>query len=393
VSVGARWYSMVADLLRRGTETRTATRIAEEIDYLGGALGASAGDDRLVVSLSVLSKDADTGLDLLADVIQRPTFPNEEIERIRQLDVAGLESLAEEPESVLQRVAHETVYAGHPYGIVPTVSSIKAITRDDLLSYYRRGLRPSGMILVAVGDFKTADITSKLRTRFGEWASSTDEAQAVPAVKPMPGRTVLIDKPDATQTYVQMVRTAFARKHPDYFAAQIAEAMLGGGFTSRLTEEIRVKRSLTYSIGGGFSPQLHGGAFGVVSFTKLETTRALLDAVSKVLEDTAVKGFKAGELKKVQGYLAGLFAIRVQTPEALAGELADMAFFGLPNDYLQTYLAKLRAVTLADANRVAKGYFSPGGMHLVMVAPAKRIEGQLKGLRPAEIRPVATVGK
>jgi zinc protease len=385
--------SMTADLMRKGTDTRTAPQIAEQIDFLGGSLGAAAGNDSLVVSLGVLAKDTKTGLDLFTDIIRHPTFPAEELERERQLSVAGLESLKEDPAAVASRVEEEIAYPGHPYGYESTITSLKALTRDDLAAYYHRVVAPNRMILVAVGDFKTADMLANLRGRFGNWAKVEGAAADVPPVKPTARRIVLIDKPDATQTQVRMVRTAFPRSSSDYFAASVANTILGGGFTSRLTDEIRVNRSLTYGIDSGFVPRLRGGTFGISSFSKVETTRALLDATRDVLAKTAAKGFTPGELKKVKGYMTGLYAIRVQTPEALASQLEDMALYGLPNNYMQTYLNRIQSITLADANRIAKTYFSPEKLSIVLVAPASKVAAQLKGINGIETRSIDTVGK
>jgi zinc protease len=249
------------------------------------------------------------------------------------------------------------------------------------------------MILVAVGDFKTADMLAKLKARFGDWPKANTPPPSVPAVKSGPRKFVLIDKPDATQTQVRWVRVGFPRKSADYFGAQIADAILGGGFTSRLVEEVRVNRSLTYGIGSSFSEMQFGGTFGVSTFTKIETTRALIDATQSVLKRTATQGLNQSELQKVRGYLAGMFAISRQTPEALAAQLGEIAFYGLPNDYLRTYLLRLRSVTLAEANRIARTYFAPEKLSLVLVAPASKVQPQLKGIGPFDIRPVASVGK
>ena len=155
---------------------------------------------------------------------------------------------------------------------------------------------------------------------------------------------------------------------------------MGGGFTSRLTNEIRVNRSLTYGISSNFGPQLDGGDFVVSTFTKIETTKALLDATTNVLRQTALKGFTPDEVQKFKNYLAGSFAIQVQSPEALAAQLASIAFYKLPPDYLQTYLLRLRAVPLADVNRIAKTYFTPESLSLILVAPAAKVKSQLAGV-------------
>lgn len=385
--------SMTADLIRKGTESRNAQQIAEQIDFLGATLDTSATLDRFTVSLDAMAKDSGAGLDLMADVIRHPTFPAEEIERQRQLDIAGLESLAEDPGAVAQRVAREMVYAGHPYGLESTITSLKAISRDDIADCYHQYFVPDRMTVIAVGDFAAPQMLDRLKARFGNWPKANPSPVAVAPVPPARHRHVMIDKADATQTQVRWIRTAIARTSSDYFPAEVASSILGGGFTSRLTDEIRVNRSLTYGIGSNFSENLHGGVFGVSSFTKIETTRALIDATDAVLRKTATQGFTPTELTKVKGYLAGTFATSMETPEALAGQLADIAFFNLPNDYLTTYLTRLRSVTLPQVGRIAKTYFDPAGMSLILVAPAQKVDKQLRGLGPFETRPVEAVGK
>ncbi len=385
--------SLTAELLRKGTGKRNAVKIAEEVDFLGASLGTAAGDDVVSVSASALARDTGQILDLFADVILHPTFPIEEIERERQLMLAGLQSLSEDPGAVASRVETEVVYAGHPYGIDATMTSVKSIAREDIAAYHQRIMTPKRMILVAVGDFHTPQFIQALRLKFGDWEKGAESELKIPPVVAGPKKLVLVDKPDATQTQVRFGRTAFARNSKDYFPAEIAETILGGGFTSRLVDEIRINRSLTYGISSIFSAKVHGGSFTVSTFTKIETTRKLLDAVKEVLQKTASTGFTPAEIQKAKNYLSGLYAIHVQTPEALARELAQIALCGLPDDYLQTYLARLRSVTLADANRIVKTYAAPGGLSLVMVAPAKSVDAQLKGLGPIETKPVETIGK
>jgi zinc protease len=285
------------------------------------------------------------------------------------------------------------IYGNHPYGAVGSIASLKAITRQDLQDYYARVVVPGGMILVAVGDFTPTEMLAKLRARFGDWKREMPPGNQTVAFPPTKPRLLVVDKPDATQTQVRLARTALPRNHPDFFPSQVAINILGGGFTSRLTDEIRVNRSLTYGIGASFDRKKVGGDFTVSTFTKIETTRALLDATRGVLKKAATQGFTSSELTKVKGYLSGLFAIRVQTPQALAAQLGDMAFFGLPDDYLQTYLPKLRAVTLADVNRIAKNYFAPETLSTVLVAPLEKVKTQLKGFSTPEVIPAAEVGK
>ena len=384
---------MTARLLRKGTQTLSAAQMAEHIDFLGGTLEASADLDRLTAGVGVQSRDTAAGLDLLADMLRRPTFPAEELERSRKLLLAELESLPEDPATVARRVANETAYAGHPYGIKATTGTVRAITREDVLAYYRRCFVPQRVQLVVVGDFQTAEMLAMLEKRFGDWPKGDSDLPVVPEVRDGHRRVVLVDKPDATQAQVRWVRLALSRSSADYTAAQVANAILGGGFTSRLTDEIRVNRSLTYGIDSAFSTQVHGGTFNVATFTKVATARAMLDATDQVLREAATRGFTEAELKKVKGYMAGLFAIRVQTPEALAAQLSDVAFYHLPDDYLETYLARVQAVTLADVNRIARSWFDPAGLSVILVAPAAKLGKQLEGLPKVERRSVDSIGR
>ena len=384
---------LTAALMTRGTATRTAPQIAEETDFLGASLDASASDERLTVSLGALAKDTDAGLDLFADVIRHATLPAEELERERQLEIAGLQALGDEPGAMATRVTNQVVYAGHPYGRESTITSLGAIKQDDLRAYYQKFVAPDRMILIAVGDFKSAEMLAKLKAKFGDWQKSGVSLPAAPPVPAGKASVVLVDKPDATQTQVRFVRVAIPRSSPDYFAAELASGILGGGFTSRLIDEIRVNKSLTYGISSRFGMEAQGGDFLVSTFTKIETTKQLLDATRAVLQKTATEGFSAQELKKINGYLAGQFAIGLQTPNALAGRLAEMAIYGLPDDYLQTYLAKLGAVPLADVNRVAKTYFAPDALSIILVAPGAKVKSQLSEFSNIETRPADAIAK
>lgn len=384
---------LTTTLMRRGTETRSANRIAEEIDFLGGSLSISVGYDKSVATLSVLARDADAGLDVFADVLRNPKFAPDELERERAHEVAELQAIGESPGAVADRITAETIYGRHPYGGLATIRSLQSFADADVRAYYRANFAPDRMLVVAVGDFKSDEMADRLKARFGNWTKTGAPLPDAPVAEPSAPRIVLIDKPDATQTQVRFARIGVPRNTPDYFPIELADTILGGGFTSRLVDQIRINRSLTYGIGSIFTMRKQGGDFSVSTFTKIETTRRIIDATRDVLKQTAKKGFTEAELRKVKGYLAGQFAINAQTPEALTGQLISIAFYGLPEDYLRTYIEKLRAVSLADVNRIARTYFNPGAMSLILVAPEAAVKSQLNGIAGIETRPIASVGK
>ncbi len=385
---------LTAELLRKGTKTRNANQIAEEIEFLGGDLSTGAGRDSISVSLEVLVKDADAGLELMSDCLQNAIFPEAELNRTRDLEIADLGSLADNPAGVVSLVANSSVYGNSTYGISPTITTLKKIQLADVTLFAGGTITPENGTLVVVGDFKTSEMRTKLESRFGVWNPPPSNFIRKPFfLTPVKPGITLVDKPDATQTQVRWGRIAFPENNPDRSAAEVANSILGGGFTSRLTDEIRVNRSLTYGINSSFSGLKSAGTFGVSTFTKIETTRALLDAVKATLQKTAEKGFTQAELDKVKGFMTGMFAQGLQTPGAIAGQLSTIELYGLPQDYFSTYLQRVRAVTLSDINRIAKTYFDPSNLTLTLVAPAAKVKDQLNGLGSLRVIPVGTVGK
>ena len=378
--------SLMTTLLRKGVEGKDAQKIAEEIDFLGGSLGAGAGDENCNVSLNVLAKDSDTALDLMKDVIRHPTFPAEELERERKLEVSGLQTLGDDLGSIAGYVTPGVIYGNHLYGSKTTISSLKAIALEDIKASYKSAFAPERMIIVAVGDFKFDEIQKSLNSRFGDWAKS---GVALPDVSPlsnMPLQRVLVDKPDATQTQMRLVRQGFKRNSPENYASILANTILGGGFTSRLVNDIRVNQSLTYGISSGFGKSKVGGSFSVSSFTKLETSRKIVDETNKTLAKIAKEGVTPKEYDKARGFLTGQFAIRVQTPEGIAGQLLDMAVNGLPDNYLSTYLPKLRSTSISEVNKICETYFAPENLSVILVGPYAKIKDQLKGMGDFEVR-------
>ena len=376
--------SLTAELLRRGTTMRDAVQLADEIDSLGGSLDGAGGPDSVRVAVSGLAKDADRWLDLLADVVRNPTFPADELDRERRLRLDALRALPEDPAALAERAATRVVFNGHPYGILETEASLNAITRDDLAAYHRAYIAPQNLAIVAVGDFSTDAMLAKLRDRFADWPRGAAPRAAAPPVPEGRRRIVIVDKPDAEQTHLRFVRPGIARTSARLPAARVASAALGGGFTSRLVQEVRVRRSLTYGVWSAVQPRRTSGDVEIGTFTKVPTARQTADVVAATAARAARSGLTAAELRKVQGYLTGLFAIEAQTPAALAARLADAATHGLPDAEVIRYIAHVRSVTLTEANRAARDLFNPRGMSLVFVGPAEKLRGQVAGLGKVE---------
>lgn len=380
--------SMMTGLLKKGTISRSATKIAEDIDFVGGTLNAGSGLDQFSVSSEFLKKDLDSGLELFAEVVLSPTFPPEELERERSQRLASIEQIKEEPSAIARLYFSRLVFGNHPYGnqTIGTTTSLNKITRDAVLKFYKETFLPNNSILVVVGDFRSADMLTRIRSAFSSWIKGTPRQTSASQPGAHVGRrVVVVNKPDVTQTQIRIGNVGVGIMNPDRFAIQVANSILGNGFTSRLVEEIRVKRSLSYGASSGFPSYIQGGMFVVSTFTKNPTTRETIDVTLEEVRKFREKGATKEELSKAQNYIAGDFARDLQAPENLASNLSDIMFYGFPKDYLETYVAKIKAVTLDDVKRVAHQYFHHDNLIIMVVTNPKETQESLVGLGNIEV--------
>lgn len=381
---------LTADLLRKGTAKRTAVELADAIDFTGGALGASADQDGTRMSAEFLSSDLDLGLDLLAEIAMSPAFATDEVERLKGETISELKAVKENPALIASRRFVNILFSGHPYGH-PTPgweSSVAAITREDVRAFYASHYTPATMILVGAGDFTSAEFIAKARERFGGWRGGAGKPAPVPEpAKPSGRRIYFMDKPDATQSHIRIGGVGLCRTDPQYTQANVANTILGGGFTSRLVEEIRVNRGLSYGVGSRFYPLVRGGAFLINASTKNQTTRETVEVALDVLGRFRAEGVTGEELDKAKRYLRGTFAIGHQTPEAMAESLADIAFYGLPRDYYDTYLDRVTAITQGDVANVA-ARFPFEEMVVLVLGKASEVLGDLEKVGPVTVLPL-----
>jgi zinc protease len=387
--------AMTADALRRGAGDLSAEELAEAIESLGGDIGTQAGTDGTIVSAEFLSKDFAAGLDLLRQVVLDPTFARDEIRRAREEQLAGIVGGLEDSSRVAERCYDAFLYGTHPYGrpVDGRSATVARLGRGDVEDFYGRWYRPNDTVMVLVGDVDAAAAVESLTRAFGAWEARPD---AVPQRVPPPAknarrRVLLVDQEDATQTQIRFGNIAIERASPDYLVATVANTILGGGFTSRLIEELRIKRSLTYSAWSTFAARLTGGDFEVGTFTKSPTTAEALDLALSVTGTFREQQPSEAELSKAKTYLRGQFPLRLERPDALAAQLAQIEWYGLPQDELATYRSRVAAVTPAEVARVAaRDIPAPDTVVTVVVGRAAQIRDQL-GTRfgPVETLPAA----
>lgn len=366
--------SATAELLTQGTQSRSAQDIAGAIDSVGGNLSTNASSDAGVVAVRVTSDQLDLGLELLADVVLRPSFPQEEIERWRRQALNALQIQQNDPNYVADVAFLRALFGAHPYGqpSAGTPESLRGLTREDLTAFHQRQYVPNGAILAIVGDIRPADAFARAERAFGAWKKG--EEPKAPAVTPGSTgaggrRIVVVDKPDAVQTQVRVGHLTIPYKDPALFAAEVYNSVAGGGSNARLYEEVRRKRGLSYGAYSDLSPRRMAGSFMATTSTKTESTVEALEQVLGVLGALEQTPVPAEELTARKTFITGSFPLQIETPEGIAGQVLEAMFYGLGRDYLESYRDRVQAVSAADLQTFARR-LDPRASTIVLVGKA-----------------------
>ncbi len=378
---------LTADLIRQGTQHRGAEELAREIEFLGGSIGGDAGYDFSSVSAEFLRKDMDQALDLFTDVVLHPAFRADEFRREQGLALAGIVASRESPAAIADRCFQAFLYGHHPYGhpTEGTEASVRRLTAADAHAFYERHYAPQGAVLVMIGDAGADDLLARAAGAFGGWSSTAAPAAALPAPARVHGRKLLlVDKPDATQAHIRVGNVAIARTDEAYIPAVVTATILGGGFGSRLIDELRVKRSLTYGASSYFLTHRQLGDFRAATFTKVPTTGEALELMLDVLRRFATDGATADELARAKSLLGGQYPLQLETPNAIAGKLAELTAYGIPRAELEVYPRRILATSAGDVRQIAGRYVMVEDAAVVVVGPAATIAPQLAGLGEAE---------
>ena len=370
-----------ATLLTKGTTTRNAQQIAEAIDFVGGSLGANTGTEAAYANASVTVDQVDLGFDLLADVVLHPAFPQDELERWRRQALSNQQIELNDADYLADAALRRLIFGDYPYGRLTegTPESIAALTRDDLVAFHQQRWIPNGTILAVVGDVQPADAFARAERAFGGWAKGT-AAQLPPFNVPRldKPRIVVIDKPDAVQTEIRLGHVGIAYRDPELYAAEIYNSVLGGSASSRLYEEIRRKRGLSYGVGSSFVEETEPGFFLVSTSTKSESTVETVALALEVLRGLQEKPVPEAELKPAKTFITGAFPLEIETAEGIASRVLEAMHFGYGREFLESYDDRLDKVTAADVQRFAKEKTHPEQMTIVLVGNAAKFADALK---------------
>ena len=364
----------------QGTKTRSARQIAEAFQATGGDLTGDLRPDALLTSVQSLNNKVGDALVVLADVAENATFPNDEVSLAKTNALQNLEAQEAEPSFLAQRALAKAVYGDHPYSVVaPTADSINRTTPEELRAAYRRRFRPDQSLLVAVGDFDPAALEAAVEKHFGGWTSPSETAP-VAAPRPTennPHAIFLVPRPGSVQTTLSLGAFGPLRGDPDYAAAQVANAIYGGMFGSRLIRNIREDKGYTYSPGSSLQLRAQAGTLQTRADVRNAVTGPSLNEIFYELNRMATTEPAPDEITKAQRYLVGTNAIFLQIQTAVAGQLGWLWVYGLPPEALGQESADIEKVTAQDLTAAGRKYFTAVRQTVVAVGEDRVVRDQL----------------
>ena len=373
-----------------GTARVNGDALDDLLEAKAAKIETSADVDSSSVSWSSLKGDSDQVLGLAVDLLLHPKFDPAKLQLAQQEEIAGILRRNEDPEGIASREAAKLVYgAGSPYASTPEISAVLAITPADLQAFHTKTVLPNGMVVGISGDFDAAAMERKLRAALGTLPKGAPPAKPVQEVSgPKPG-LYLVDKKDVDQSNVWIVGVGIRRDDPDFYALSVLNEIFGGGFGSRLFQDVRTRLGLAYSVGGGYGSSFdHLGMFSVTASTKSASTEA---AAAEMLKDTSelkTTPFTADELKLAKDQVLNGFIFNYDTPDKVLTAAARLAFYGYPADYLQRYRAGVEQVTLADLERVATARIDPSRLAVLVVGNQSEFGTPLSELHLGPAQPL-----
>ncbi|HEV2885033.1 MAG TPA: pitrilysin family protein [Pyrinomonadaceae bacterium] len=386
--------NMTADLLTKGTDKRTATQIAESIEALGGSLDSAARWDASRVNVNVTSGKIGPALEILSDVVRRPTFKEEEIERLRAQTLDDLTVELGDPGSIARYVAARVVFGDAPYGqpLIGTQQSIARIGREDFVKYHGRYYRPDNAILVLGGDIKPAVAFKLAQQYFGDWKRPAialpdmSPAKLAPSTEP---RVIVIDKPDAGQAAVLVAHIGINRKDPDYFHGIVTNSVLSG-YSGRLNQEIRIKRGLSYGASSSLDTRRDVGPFIASAQTKNPSAPQVASLLLGEVGRLATTAVPEPELIPRKAVVIGNFARNLETAAGLVAQVGSLALYGVSFDEINRYISNVQTITAADVQRFAGSHLDAKTTSVVIVGNAKEFLPELqKQYANVQVIPVA----
>jgi zinc protease len=365
-----------------GTKTQTGDQLDDFLEVRAAKVETGGGPDSTTIGWSCLKGDLDDVFKVFVEVLQHPEFRTDKIEIAQKGEEDSISRRNDQAGGIAARESAKLAYgADNPYTHEPEYATVAAITRQDLLDWHDRYVHPNNIILGISGDFDAAAMEARLRAAFESWpkgpALPKDDVQYHPAA---PGY-YLVPKDDVNQSNIHMVALGTTRDNPDYYAISVFNDAFGGGFSSRLFNDIRTKRGLAYSVGGGIGTNFgHPGILQIVIGTKSQSTIEAIQAAGEDIDNLAKQPITEDEIKRAKDSILNAFIFRLDSPDKILGERMIYEYYGYPPDWLDKYEAEIRKVTAADVNRVAAKYLHRDQLAVLVVGNNKEFDKPLSSL-------------
>lgn len=370
----------VASMLNEGTQELSSRQIAEQIEQLGSSISANSNTDNTVVSASALSLYSTEILELVAELVLYPAFPENELNLYKQNTIEGLKLQRSQPSFLAGEQMAKILYGAHPYGIYsPTPENIENITREKLRRFHEQIFVPNNAMLIVVGDVKRDDLLKEIDDAFGGWQAGELRTKEFPDTPQRAERSLtIVDRPGSAQSNIVLGNLAIERRSPDFFPVLVMNQILGAGASSRIFMNLREEKGYTYGAYSRFDTKKRGGEFEATAEVRTAVTGDSLKEFFYEINRIRDEEVGEEELRDAKNFLTGVFPIRAETQEGLTNLIVSQKIYDLPDDYLQTYRDKVNEVTVEDVQHVANKYINPDKMAIVIVGDGEEVLEQAK---------------
>lgn len=366
-----------------GTKESPPEKLDAELEFMASAIESSIGADVGNVSLSCLKKNLDPTLSLFADVVMHPAFREDRVTLAKNRTIESLRRQNDDAKGVADRELRKDLYPNHPLGRYPTIASVKSITRDDMEAFHKRYFHPNTMMLAVAGDFDRKEFLGKLEKAFAGWEKVSVDFPQVPPLQQDIKPEVLLAKKEINQSVIRMGHLGIDKNNPDLYAIRVMDYILGGGFTSRLTTEVRSNQGLAYNVDSYFDVgRRFPGIFLAETETKSESTVKAVTLMRDIIAGMTRAPVTDDELKLAKDAIVNSFIFGFARTDAVVNQQLRLEYYGYPAGYLENYRDNISRVTKEDVLRVAQKYLHPERLVLMVVGNEKQFDKPLATLGP-----------
>ncbi|HEU4712163.1 MAG TPA: pitrilysin family protein [Pyrinomonadaceae bacterium] len=371
---------LLAGLLPEGTESKTSREIADEVARMGASISAGANSDYTIVAASALAQFNDRILELMADVVLHPSFPENEVELAKQNTKESLRQQRAQPSFLASEMVSRVMFGDHPYSVVaPTPESIDRSSRDEFVKFHRERIVPNNAVFIVVGDVHYDEIVKKIESLFSTWERGEELVTDFPAPPVRTKRTAyLVDRHGSAQSNIVIANTGILRTSPDYFPMLLMHTVLGANASSRLFMNLREEKGYTYGAYSNLDARRTAGTFRATAEVRTPVTGDSLKEFFYELNRIRNEPVSQKEIGDAKSYLTGVFPIRLETQEGLTDQLVQIKMLRLPDDYLNNYRDRVQAVTIEEVQRVAQKYVKPDEAALIVVGDGSAVLDQIR---------------